>query len=402
VGTVTDRPATFNPFDETYQGWQRHATLETIREQEPPIAFDVLGRPWLFRYHDVNTVLLDRERFLASETLLADSLGFVDGPFRDFLAHQLLTQNPPDHTRIRRAAGYFSRHLVKGLEPAIRQACNRLIDAFPDEGNVEFSHDFAFKLPVGVIMRMMNLPESDEDLIGEWSPKLLPADITADAIAATNEANQALRDYAVRITEDRRKAPIDDDIITDLVAAQHHGDLTHDELWSLIVALIVAGHETTTGALTLGLHTLLHHPDQWERLRADRALLAGATEEILRYEPPVDGVLRIPTEDVEVHGVPISAGSVVNLSPTAANRDPRQFSEPDVFDIARPNARQHLTFTAGIHRCIGAPLAQLEIAIALDALLNRLETIEPVGQPTLYSGAFRRLSAMPIFVKRRS
>src|SRR5207249_1789345 len=142
--------------------------------------------------------------------------------------------DPPDHTRIRKAAGFFSRHLVKNLEPMVRSSCDALIDAFPEGETVEFSYDFAFKLPVGVIMRMLNLPAEDEAFIREWSPKMLPADPSAETIATTVEANRRVRDYIRGVVEERRARPIVGDIISDLVSTHERGELSSDELWVLI------------------------------------------------------------------------------------------------------------------------------------------------------------------------
>jgi cytochrome P450 len=397
-----DELARFEHYGPEYAGWGRYEFLAKYREQEPPIAIDEQDGIWLFRYEDVLRVLADTNGFFTVGSEFAVALGQDSGPFWDFMEYQLITANPPNHTRIRKAAGFFSKHLVKDLEPLIRSSCDQLIDGFPDEGTVEFSYEFAFKLPVGVIMRMLNLPPEDEALIHAWSPKALPADPSPETLAATNEANRRLREYMEGVIAERRVTPIENDIVSELAATQARGELSEDELWALIVSLVIAGHETTTSALTLGVHTLLNNRDQLELLRTDPTLLPNAAEEILRYETAVPGTVRVPIETVVIHDVAIEKGTMVNLSTAAADRDPRRFPDPDRFDVTRRNARQHLAFSAGIHRCIGAPLAQLEIPIALGALLDRLEVIEPAGEPKLAHHVFRGLSELPLHVKRRN
>jgi cytochrome P450 len=390
----------FEQYGPGYLGWERYEVLAPLREHEPPLALDELDNLWVFRYEDAWRALVDTEAFGAAGSEIAVALGQDSGPLWDFMEYQLITANPPDHTRIRRAAGYFSRHLVRDLEPIIRESCDRLIDGFPDEGTIEFSYEFAFKLPVGVIMRMLNLPAEDEELIRDWSPKALPADPSPETIAACNEAIRRLREYIEAVIAERRVKPIENDIVSELAATQARGELSEDELWALVVSFIIAGHETTTSALSLGLHTLLENRDQLELLRNDRSLLPNAAEEILRYETPVEGLVRIAKRDLDFHGVEVPHGSTVQISTAAADRDPRRFPEPDRFDVTRENASQHLAFSAGVHRCIGAPLAQLEIPIALGALLDRLRTIEPAGQATLQHHVFRGFSELPLYVER--
>jgi cytochrome P450 len=393
----------FDQFSPSYLGWERYELLASLREREPPMALDAQGNPWLFRYDDVFAVLADKDRYRASGSEFAVALGMEGGPWWDFLESQLITANPPDHTRIRKAARFFGTYLVRDLEPMIRESCDRLIDAFPEEGTIEFAYDFAFKLPVGVIMRMLNLPPEDEELIREYSPKAAaPADTSPEALAATDEANRRLREYIEAVIAERHVRPLENDVVSELAQTQARGELSADELWSLIVALIIAGHETTTSTLTLGVNTLLGNRDQLDLLRSDPTLLPIAAEEMLRYEAPIANLVRIPNEDVAFHGVEVPKDRMVMLSVAAAGRDPRFFPDPDRFDVTRSNARRQLAFGAGIHRCIGAPLAQLEIPIAFRALFERLEVIEPAGEPKLAPHFIRGLSELPLHVKRKS
>jgi cytochrome P450 len=357
---------------------------------------------WLFRHDDVRDVLSDHERFRNVHEAFAASLGFEpSSPYRTFSRNQLITSNPPAHTRMKNASRYFTRQHVTPLEPLIRARCDALIDALPDEGEIEFAYEFAFKLPVSVIMAVLGLPESDEDVIHDLSPKLVPAGTDAGSRVVADRGNADLRAYVESAIAYRRAHPIEGNITTELIASHARGEIEDDELWGLVISLIVAGHGTTANALALGMHTLLHHRDQLELLRADPSLAANAAAEILRYEPPLDGAPRITNEAVTIAGVAIPAETGLGLSLASANHDPRRFADPERFDITRADAARHLAFGHGLHRCLGAPLAQLQIPIALQALLERLEVIEPAGEPQIADSTFRGLRALPLWVKRR-
>lgn len=392
----------FSFYDPAYQGWDRYATAARYREADPPLAYDELGRVWVFRYDDIRAVLTDKTRFRNVEDGFAAATGYeIGSPYRTFAQHQLISQNPPKHTRMKDASRYFTRQHVTPLEPLIRERCDRLIDAFPDEGVVEFAYEFGFKLPVSVILRVLDIPETDEDTLHYLSPRIVPADTTDEMKVATDEANTRMRAYAESVIAYRREHPVEGNIVGELIASHDRGEIETDEVWSLVISLLVAGHMTTAHSLALGVHHLLRHPDQLAMVRGDPSLLPNAAAEMLRYEPPLDGAPRIASEDVEIAGVEIPAETTLAMSFAAGNHDPRHFPDGDRFDITRPNAGRHLTFSAGIHRCLGAPLAQLQIPIALEALLDRLEVIEPAGEAEIAHSTFRGLSRLPLFVKRR-
>jgi cytochrome P450 len=348
MAATSPSPTLFNPFDPVFRGWERYDALAPLREAKPPIAVDPLGRTWVFRYDDVQATLINSDSLEAQETSAALSMGFEeDCPFHTFQQHSMISQNPPRHTRLRKAQAYFGKHQLKPLAPSIRAACDALIDTFPQDGVIEFAYDFAFKLPVGVIMRMLNLPSEDEDRIREWSPRSLPSAITPEAITACDEANAQMRAYVEEVMAQRREQPIDDDIISEMLVLERAGELSHDEIWAQVVPRRV--------------HTT------WE-----------------------------------LHGVTMEPGSLVVPNLAAANRDPRKFPDPDRFDVHRANALTHLAFGAGIHRCLGASLAVLELQIALEALLQRLETVEAAGEAILApGGVFRCFETLPLHVRRR-
>lgn len=403
MDVTTAPPPAFDPFTPKYHGRDRYQLLAPYREAEPPIAVDVLGLTWVYRYSDAHQALLHSDDLEAPETAIVAAMGFEQNcPFHNFMDNAMIAQNAPRHTRLRKAQAYFGRQRLKALAPSVRDACDTLIDGFPQSGVVEFAYDFAFKLPVGVIMRILNLRVEDEDMIGEWSPPCIPGNPASDTLAACNDANAKLRDYVEEAMQRRQAQPIEGDIISDLLALERDGGITHDEIWAQVVSMIVAGHETTSGALGLLMHTLLENPGQLELLRDDPSLVDNAAYEILRFEPPVDHLIRRANTGWEIHGRKVEPGHLVAVSLSAANRDPRQFADPDRFDVTRENANRHLAFGFGIHRCLGASLAVLEIQIALRALLERLASFELAGEPRLHPGVFRNYESLPIRVERRS
>ncbi len=392
--------AQFDFLDPRFQGAARYELLAELCEADPPIAVDQFGRHYLLRYEDVRAAYVDHERFRNVETGFVASLGATEGPLWDWQSHALIVQNPPRHTAMRNAVRQINARLARSMEQVIREQAHALVDEFPTDGVVEFSRAFAFKLPVRVIMGLLHLPAEDEDAIAEWSPHTLPGG--PQDIDECNRVNALFRRYVEERIEQRRAHPLDDDLLTDVIAAQERGDLTGDELWATIQTLILAGHETTSSALTTGLYALLQHRDQWLALSDDRSLLPNAAEEILRWDAAVESMPRVLAEDLELHGITLPAGTIVALSIASANNDPRVFGQPRRFDVRRANASSHLSFGVGIHRCTGAPLAQVELPVALGVLLDRLEQVEVAREPAYAPGFFRQFDALDLAVRTRA
>jgi cytochrome P450 len=405
VMTIDQLPS-FSGYGDGYLGWDRYVTASRYREANPGMALDEIGRVWLFRHDHVTDLLKRPEEFRASQNRFAKAAGFAEGgPYRTFMMNQLITANPPAHTRMRTAARYFTRQLVERLVPMIRQQCDRFIDTFPDDGDIDFVEQFAVRLPINVILRLFNLPEADEEVLHSLSTRQTPSDLSPETRAKVDAANAEIRAYVEGAIAERRKHPLpqSEDILSGLISARDRGELEPDELWGLMIGLLVAGYGTTSKTIALGWLALLRHPDQMRMIREDRSLLPNAVEEVLRWEPSLDGPNRIVNQDMVFYGVELPAETLVSLSFAGANRDPRKFTEPDVFDVTRPNARQHLSFSVGIHRCVGAMLAQMQIPIAFGALMDRVDT-EIAGEPVLNyrTSAFRGLRSFPLHVKRRS
>jgi hypothetical protein len=296
-----------------------------------------------------------------------------------------LSLDPPDHTRLRRLVSKaFTARVVAELEPRIRQIVDELFAGFADGDHVDIVPQLAYPLPVRVICELLGVPEADHERFEGWSRWLVRGLDPAIAVVDPNElaeieaAQTDFRGYFADLIAQRRSAP-GDDLLSRLVLIEEQGDqLTEAELISTCTLLLVAGHETTANLIANGVLALLRNPDQLEVLRADPSLVTGTVEEVLRYDPPVQLTSRVVREPTTFGDVTAPADGVVFLLIGAANRDPAAFDEPDRFDITR-DARQHLAFAAGAHFCLGAPLARLEGAIALDAFARRIE--EPQLEP---------------------
>jgi cytochrome P450 PksS len=285
----------------------------------------------------------------------------------------MLNLDPPDHTRLRTLVHKaFTPRMVENLRPRIHSIANNLLDEMGDHGTGDLIEHYAFPLPMTVIAEMLGIPAADRDQFRRWTKLLLFGGNPGEDFTALME----FAGYMNNMIHERREKP-QEDIISALVQAEEGGDkLDHMELLSMLFLLLVAGHETTVNLIGNGTLALLQHPDQLEKLRQNPDLIKPAVEEILRYNGPVDiTTTRWTFDDVEIGGTVIPKGEAVWAALLAANRDPAQFENPDVFDITRdPN--KHIGFGNGIHYCVGAPLARLEGAIALNALVQRLPDLE--------------------------
>ena len=314
-------------------------------------------------------------------------------------ADSILDSEPPKHTRLRRlVAGAFNRGHVARLEPRIREIADQLIDE-AGEGAFDLIEAVAEPLPVTVIAELLDWPESDRHLLRPWSQaivKMYEVDPSEEERAEARQASADFAAYADELADHRARHP-GTDLLTDLVQARDSGDrLSRHELVATVVLLLNAGHEASVNGLGNGIHSWLHAgaPDVAVH---DDAALAPFVEELLRHDSPLHLFERTATDDIEVAGRAVAKGEKVIVLLGAANRDPSVFAEPDVFDPRRdPNP--HLAFGLGIHFCIGAPLARLELQQSVRALLTRharLEIVEAVRRPTFVLRGFERLVLSP-------
>ena len=295
-------------------------------------------------------------------------------------SRSFLSLDPPDHTRLRRlVAKAFTPRVVAALAPRVRSLADELLSAAGagDSAQLEVVSQLAYPLPVRIISELLGVPAADQPRFAGWSARLAhslqPQFGAADPAqaAAAQQASQEFAEYFRELIARRRARPASD-LLTELIRAEDEGErLTEEELIATCVLLLVAGHETTVGLISNAILALLRHPDQLAALRADPDLAAGAVEETLRYDAPVQLTGRVARGGLQAGTLAVPDGALLVLLLAATGRDPAAFADPDRFDIGR-GASHHLAFAAGPHFCLGAPLARLEATIALQAFVTRV------------------------------
>jgi cytochrome P450 len=324
---------------------------------------------WLvFDYEGVKRVLSDHDTFSSRVPAPGNWFLFLD---------------PPRHTRLRALVSRaFTPRSVANLEQRIRQLSRQLLDRALEQGLMDLAADFAIPLPMLVIAGMLGIPAEDLPRYKQWSDQILKLSYSLlggpqenRAVGEFRAATEEMSVYLPGLLAERRAAPRDD-LLTRLVEAEVDGErLTEEEILGFFQLLLVGGQETTTNLINNAILCFLENPDQLARVRAAPDLLPAAIEEVLRHRSPLQWMMRTPRRPVELHGQTIPAGELVLPVIGSANRDPRQFPDPDRFDITRePNA--HLAFGHGLHFCLGAPLARLEARIALADFLERVKQFE--------------------------
>ncbi|MBY8868442.1 cytochrome P450 [Streptomyces sennicomposti] len=305
-------------------------------------------------------------------------------PFHVLNDHGMLDLEPPDHTRIRRLVSKaFTPRTVERLKPYVHELAGRLVGALVEAGGGDLLADVAEPLPVAVIAEMLGIPEADRPLLRPWSAaicgmyELNPSEETAArAVRASVEFSEYLRELIAA----RRENP-GEDLISGLIAAHDEGDrLTEQEMISTAALLLNAGHEATVNATVNGWWALFRNPDQLAALRADHALVPTAVEELMRYDTPLQLFERWVLDDIEIDGTTIPRGAEIAMLFGSANHDPEVFAAPDRLDLARRD-NPHISFSAGIHYCIGAPLARIELAASMTALLDRAPALTLAAEP---------------------
>lgn len=375
--------------------------LSTLREERPvaEIQFPDGKTGWLVTsYAGVRQVLVD-PRFSRAAASAPD----VAQPGLAAIATEsILGMDPPEHTRLRKlVARAFTARRVEQLRPRVADLVDQLLDGIETMPRpVDLVEHFSLPLPVNVICELLGVPASDRHTFHSWSDAVM-GDMNRDP-AEMRAALERLAGYLGELIAAKRAAPTDD-LMSALIAARDEQDrLSERELVMLGISLLVAGHETTANLINLFLLTLLHHPDELARLRRSPELVPGAVEELMRFVQLGDGgagMPRVTTEAVEVDGVTIPAGAAVFPAILAANRDPEVFADPDRLDLSRPEV-PHLGFGAGVHHCLGAQLARMELQEAMAGLLRRLPGIRiavPANELTFKPGmVLRSLESLPV------
>ena len=426
----TGESISFKPFDPSFwtDPYRVYPSLLAGPPRREPLFFPTI---LVARYRDVVAVLRDPARFSSC----VPQLPFISklDPFGG--APSMLLSDPPVHTRLRRlVAPYFREPTIAELSVRIRSMTRSLLDRIAAKGEFDAVVDLATPLPVAINAEILGVPLEDQPMLKVWSdeifasvrrslaiagafaeggmvipdptdspvdPALSPLRAVDGSIPETNaDAMTALREYFMRAIERRRARP-GNDLVSVLVSVHDRGVISRDELLASIVLLLFAGSETTTNLIANGLLALGCHRQQLDRLKSASGLIASAVEEVLRYDSPVQMVMRYATGETCLAGTPIPSGAAVLVMLGAANRDPAQFSEPERFDVGRrPN--QHVAFGEGIHSCIGSQLARLQGQVVIGAMLERFPGfgLRDPDAPLQYGGSLlsRGLVSLPMSI----
>ncbi len=338
-----------------------HPIYRVLREDEPVHYVEKRDLWVLSRHEDVLAAIKDPETFTSAD-------GVVPSGFKPEKP-TLIVLDPPDHTQMRRAVmRAFTPRRMAAMTDRVRGFARQLLDAFPASGEVDAFESYTDPLPIYVMAELLGVDASERPMFKRCGDAIVYSS-GADP-ASLLSAQRELTDYLQTVFDERKRDPREDLISLLLTSSEEGRALDNEELLGLCFLLLVAGTETTTSALGNAMLLLERHRDARELLIEDPSLIPAAVEEILRFDSPVQGLSRIVRRDVEIRDQKISEGARVHLLFAAANRDPRVFDEPDRFDITRsPN--NHLAFGLGIHFCLGASLARLELKVGLEELLAR-------------------------------
>ena len=389
-----------------------HETYARMRDESPvhlQPGLDGETPIWFVtRYDDVVALLTDNERFVLDPALafspqeLAEQRSSGALPDLDPRVNtSLLNLDGADHRRLRKLVTMaFTPRIVEQLRPRIQELADDLVDRVVERGHMELVDDFAFPLPITVIAELLGIPAEDQGRFRVWSNTFVLPPMTPELQEQAARHMQEFVEYLDALFARRRAEPTED-LVSALVRAENEGDhLSENELYSMVVLLIVAGHETTVSLIANAVLALLSNPDQLVELRADPSLLPSAVEELLRYDSPVErGITRWAAADVELGRRLISRGDFVIPVLGSANRDGERFPEADELHLARADGR-HVGFGRGPHFCLGAPLARLETEIALETLWRRLPNLRlAIAEEDLYwrpIPIFRSLASLPV------
>jgi cytochrome P450 len=376
-----------------------YVNYNTLRDRGP-VMRSAANRGWVVTgYNEVGSLLKDlrissdirKNAFMVRLIKFATAgiaLPLLDNP-------TMLNIDPPDHSRLRKlAAKGFIHKYIQSLEPTIENLVDELLNEIPkDASNFDVMDILAKPLPAIVIAEMMGVPASDRHLFETWSVALLGVSQISnpDAIREAAEANEEMRNYLAELVETKKRSNNEEqNFISMLIAAEEDGEkLSMDELYSNCVLLLIAGHETTTRLIGNCLYLLLHHPEQMTLARSDEKLLGNLFEETLRYEPPVQLLIRFVNEDMNFEGHDFKKGQMLLLTIAGANRDPSANENPNVFNIQREKVN-HLSFGHGIHLCLGMSLARLEAKVVFKKLFEKYPHLSYADTPNWGTNDFFR------------
>jgi cytochrome P450 len=384
-----------------------------IRDEDP-VYWNQLYDLWVITRHDDLVWMTRHHELFSSEFWKRDTkapypaidesdMGLYQF-MREFFMDWFIQQDRPVHTDQRKVVHkWFNPKSMEMWRPMVQSVVKDMLDEADQSGHMDVMRDFATPLPLFVIAQMMGFPVEDRRFIRSMAEKLLFIGRgEADRMQPLSEGIKELMEYLSPMVEEKVSQPVDEnDLLSVLASGEKTGVLTRDEVVADAILLLLAGHETTINLICNGTLAFTRHPDQWNLLKQDPFeapdAVVRATEECLRYDPPVKSIQRVASEDVEIGGKLIREGDRIRWFISSANRDPDKHENPDQFDISRwPNT--HVAFGSGIHHCLGATLARLEAQEAFKALAERydsinLETDQVEYQPSI---TFRSIQRLPV------
>jgi cytochrome P450 len=376
--------------------------FEEMRNTQPVWLDESSGCWHVFRYDDVLNVISDYSLFsseLRRQSFLAPAAAKTeDGQPRE--GRSIIAIDPPQHRKYRNLVSQaFTPRAIDKLKGRVAAITQELLDEAQSAGKMDFATEIAYPLPTIVIAEMLGVPTSDRPLFQRWADELFRRQLSNAAFFLTQRKDpefqrlkhtvEEMSDYFRQMLEERKRVPRQD-MMSDLLAAEVDGEhLSMEDAISFSTLLLLAGHITTTSLLSQAIRCFDEHPKALSQLRKQPELMPTAIEEVLRYASPVWVIVRRSKEEVTLAGVTIPKDEIIFTWVASANRDPRQFAEPERFDITRtPN--RHVAFGHGIHFCIGAPLSRLETAVALPMIIKQLPNLRVIrdDSPELFEGRF--------------
>ncbi|CAM3989452.1 cytochrome P450 family protein [Bacillus paramycoides] len=342
-----------------------------------------IGKEWLItRYEDALPLLKDNRLKKDPANVFSQNRMkmYLSLDNSDHLTTHMLNSDPPNHNRLRSLVQKaFTPKMITQLEGRIQEIADDLINDVQQKGTLNLVDDYAFPLPINVISEMLGIPKEDRAKFRIWSHAVIASPVTPEEIKDTEKQLSEFITYLQYLVDVKRQDP-QEDLVSALILAESDGHkLSAPELYSMIMLLIVAGHETTVNLITNTVLALLENPDQLQLLKENPKLIDSAIEEGLRYYSPVEiTTARWAAEPFKIHDQTIQKGDMVIIALASANRDETVFENPEVFDITRENNR-HIAFGHGSHFCLGAPLARLEAKIAISTLLKRMPGLQISG-----------------------
>lgn len=409
---MTPSTIQFDPLSQAFAA-DPYTVYRQMREAGEPFYFEGQNMWMLSRYDQVLAVATDPHMVRALEGIRPPEeiaewqrrANWHDMPYHERVVQfSLLDSDGPVHRRLRKLIfGAFTNDSIAGLEPVVQGWVDHLLDNLEDRDTIDFIGDFAAHIPGYVIGQLLGAPAEDRVQLRLWSEQIVQFFDVDRSNERKQIAEKATRDFYHYLTalKAKRAAEPRDDLISKMLRDEAAGHYSQDEFISTCMLVLMAGHGSTIDVLGSGMHTLIRHPSTLESLKHDLSKLPVAIQEIFRYEPPLPFFHRHATKDVKVGGRFFPAGTTFGLLYGAANRDPVQFADPDLFDIERtPN--RHLAFGGGAHLCLGNSLARLNMKVIFASLLQRFETIELVDEDVVYKRGLsvRGPKALPIRWRR--